>query len=196
MCLLKTLNYVVFYLSTVPPEPPVKNRNMMIQLQKELKINCSVRALPRPDFKWFLGSTLLPESTWTTIYNDVMGISTLTFEFEKEDVDTECKIQLACIASNTYGTSEQHFTLTTNENIDCSAKKAGRTISSTPNPSPNTLVTDSELAGIQDSNSGGDMSDKTFKIIIGSFTVAATVIVIGVVILVVYFLKHFCLRKK
>ena len=192
---------MVFYLSTVAPEPAVENQNiiMMIELEKQMKINCSVTALPEPDFKWLVGSTPLPASTWTSIYGDVMGISTLVFEFEKEHMDADCKIRLTCIASNAYGKSEQYYTLTPTGNIDCS-ENARRTTSSTPNPSPNILTNDQESpAGIEDSNSGlddGEINDTTFKIIVASFTVAATVIVMGVVILMVYFLRHFCSRKK
>ncbi|CAI8027625.1 Neural cell adhesion molecule 1 [Geodia barretti] len=185
----------------IAPEPAVENLNiiMMIELEKQMKINCSVTALPEPDFKWLVGSTPLPASTWTSIYGDVMGISTLVFEFEKEHMDADCKIRLTCMASNAYGKSEQHYTLTPTGNIDCS-ENARRTTSSTPNPSPNILTNDQESpAGIEDSNSGlddGEINDTTFKIIVASFTVAATVIVMGVVILMVYFLRHFCSRKK
>ena len=185
----------MFYLSTAPPEPAVKNRNVVISLGKEQRINCSVAASPKPDFKWFLNSSPLPESSWTSSYDDVMGISTLVFKFEKNHLNSNCEISVACVATNSYGTSEHHFTLVPAAKLVCS--KATKTISPTPNSNPPVVSNDPQLDRSKGSDSSdGKMSDTTFKIIIGSITVAATVIVIGIVILLVYFMKHFCRGKK
>lgn len=189
----------MFYLSTAPPEPAVKNRNMVISLGKEERINCSVAASPKPDFKWLLDSSPLPESSWTSSYDDIMGISTLAFEFEKNHLNSNCEISLACVATNSYGTSEHHFTLVPAAELVCSSdeNKATKTASPTPSPHPPVVTNDPQLDRSKGSDSSdGEMSDTTFKIIIGSITVAATVIVIGIVILLVYFMKHFCRGKK
>ena len=184
----------MFYLSTAPPEPAVKNRNVVISLGKEQRINCSVAASPQPDFKWLLNSSHLPESSWTSSYDDVMGISTLTFEFEENHLNSNCEISVACVATNSYGTSEHHFTLAPADELVCSSTK---TASSTPSSNPPVITNDPQLDRSKGSDSSdGKMSDTTFKIIIGSITVAATVIVIGIVILLVYFMKHFCRGKK
>ena len=184
---------MVFYLSAVPPEPAVKYRNMTIELGKEMRINCSVTALPRPLFRWLLGTVPLPASSWDSAYD---GISTLVYAFGQQEIDSNCKIRVVCVATNSYGQSKQHFILTPSSKRDCPQNQpVTPTFDSTPLI---TLSDDQGQVGSEGVEEGDDgkMSGTTFKIIIGSFTVAATVVVIGVIVLLVYFIRHFCSKKK
>ena len=184
----------VFYLCAVAPEPAVKYRNVTMELGKELSLECSVSSLPEPQFQWFVDTTPLPRSSWTSIYDDIMGNSTLVYTFGGEELDEDCKVDVVCVATNSYGRSEHHFLLTPSNLDDC--RRTGATPTSS---SPDITVANDQGRlgeGLARGNSEDEMGGTTFKVIIGSFTVAATVIVIGVVILLVYFLKHFCAKKK
>ena len=162
-------------------------------------INCSVSAQPHPDFQWMWGNTKesLPQSSWFSTYNDdLTGTSTLIHTFEKDNLDKDCSVLVVCLATNAYGTSEQHFNLALDDLNDCPSPPESLTSPSTPSP-PHTV------AGVNEQRQEGsgdtyvsDEKSNTFMIVVGVFSVAVACIVLGVLALLVYFLKHFCSRKK
>lgn len=84
----------------------------------------------------------LPESSFIStifILNRTI-ISTLNYTLEMPDLFVYSRIHIVCIATNTYGTSEQHFTLSLN------SSKIAVTQFVTPTPSV-TLSTESNYSG-------------------------------------------------
>ena len=111
-CYIYCFLTIYFLVYIVPPE--LKYYNHTIQLNLPVTLNCSVSAVPRPEFQWILADTeeLLPESSWnSTTYIDKTTISTLNYIFTAADLNEYCKIHIVCIATNPYFISEQHFTL-------------------------------------------------------------------------------------
>ena len=99
------------------------------KLNQLVLLNCSVSAVPRPEFQWMLADTEepLPESSWnSTTYVDKTTTSTLNYTFEMSDLNDNSRIHVMCIAKNPYGTSEQHYTLSLND------LKISVTVSSSP----------------------------------------------------------------
>ena len=204
---------IVFYLCTVPPQPPLKYRNLTITLDNPVEINCSVTALPQPDFQWFYDSTNkpLPPSSWSSFYDDVMGISTLVHIFTREDLKNERTIIVLCVATNSYGRSEQYFNLFLEESVESpiilatteqdfnltgsDESTSTGTLATTTSPSTSTPAI---IANEQEQDDGGAKDgekEDTYGIIIG-VAIASTVIVLGVFILLVFLLRHFYTCKK
>ena len=102
----------------VSPQPLLEYYNHTIEkLNQPVLLNCSVSAVPRPEFQWILADTEepLPESSWnSTTYVDKTTTSTLNYTFEMSDLNDNSKIHVMCIAKNPYGKSEQHYTLSLN----------------------------------------------------------------------------------
>ena len=175
----------------------MKYRNMTIALGETARISCNVTSRPKANFQWLLGKTPLPIANWTANFDDVTGTSTLAYKFKESDLDDDCKMRVVCVATNSYGRSEHHFLLTPSSSDVCSRILAATATSSSTSPVI-TIATDQGLAvnGVAADNSSDEMGGTTFTIIIALFTVAATVIVVGVFILLCYFLRHFCTKKR
>ena len=96
--------------------------NYTIELNQPVILNCSVSAVPRPEFQWILADTEepLPESSWnSTTYVDKTTTSTLNYTFEMSDLNEYCRVHVVCVATNHYGRSEQNFTLFLNNSENC-----------------------------------------------------------------------------
>jgi hypothetical protein len=116
----------------------------------------------------------------------------VSYSFEKEVLNDDCTTLVVCVANNSFGESKQHFNLTPSNSDDCPSSLA-----TSPSSRPITVTVDQISKGsgdppVKDSKA----EDTTFKIIIGAFAVAVTAIVVGVLILLIYFVKHFSHRKK
>ena len=113
------------YIAFAAPDPPVptlKYYNHTIELNQPVILNCSVSAVPLPEFQWILADTEepLPESSWNfTTYVDKTTTSTLNYTFEMSDLNEYCRVHVMCIATNHYGSSEHHFTLFLNSSKSC-----------------------------------------------------------------------------
>ena len=174
---------------------------MIINLDKPTQINCSVTALPRPEFKWTneITNEVFFKSSWNSFYDDVIGISILVDIFTVEDLGDDCTLLIKCLATNTYGRSEQYFTLYPSNSDSCPHGNIDTTTQMTSSPETTliTVANDQGLDGSGDNSvQDGKMDKTTFQIIIGTFAVAVTCIVICVIILIIYFLRHFCPKKK
>lgn len=187
----------MFYLYVVPPQPPLKYRNLTILLDSPVEINCSVTALPKPDFQWFNDSTSrkpLPQTSWSSNYDDVMGISTLVHTFSRGDLNDDCAILVVCVATNSYGQSEQHFNLTLEDSDKCPSIPATTAIA----PSTPAIITVNEQG---QGDNGGDSPPKDGEmdemqgIIIG-VAIASAVIVLGVLGILVLLLRNVYTCKK
>lgn len=161
-----------------------------MNLSQPVIINCIVSAIPHPEFQWVQMNTdseeILSEysrnSTCTT-YSD-KTTSTLNCTFGTSDLNENCRIHILCIATNPYGRSEQHFTLSLNSSESCFVISS---ISLSPSVSIPTLAVDSSP------------SDFTNKIpIIGAIVGAITCLALVLVILVVAvcFHKHLHFENK
>ena len=101
----------------VSPDKILKFYNYTLELDQPVILNCSVSAVPRPEFQWILADTEepLPESSWnSTTYINTTATSTLNYTFERADINENCSIHIVCIATNPYAESEHHFTLNKN----------------------------------------------------------------------------------
>ena len=117
------------------PEPNLKYYYLTIEPNKPVLMNCSVSALPCPEFQWIQANSekLLSESSWNSkiyVEKTCSTTSTLNYTFERTDLNEYCKIPIMCIATNPYGRSEQYFILSFNnsENINCSQTSTSETV--------------------------------------------------------------------
>ena len=110
--------YKIFlYIILAPPEPTLEYYNSTVQLNQPVILNCSVSAVPRPEFQWILADTEepLPESSWNySTYTNKTTSSTLNYTFGTADLNEYCTICVMCIATNRYGRSDHYFTLSLN----------------------------------------------------------------------------------
>ena len=125
-------------------------------------------------------------------------MSTLMYAFEMTDLNEDCSLVVMCIATNEYGRSEQYFTIHLNNSVMESCHSKYTTTAHTPISHPTAVVVgDADLNPQgQESSSGSDGGGSTFVIWVSVFTVAMMCIVIGVTILLVYFLKHFNSKRR
>ena len=125
-------------------------------------------------------------------------MSTLMYAFEMTDLNEDCSLVVVCIAINEYGRSEQYFTIYLNNSVMESCHSKYSTAVHTPISHPTAVVVgDADLNPQgQESSSGSDGGGSTFVIWVSVFTVAMTCIVIGVTILLVYFLRHFNSKRR
>ena len=106
-----------YYSLVVPPKTTLKYYNYTIELNQPVILNCSVSAVPRPEFQWILADTEepFPESSWNySTYTNKTTTSTLNYTFVTADLNEYCMICVMCIATNCYGRSEHYFTLSLN----------------------------------------------------------------------------------
>ena len=110
-----------FFIGVAPPEPTLKYYNYPVELNQPVILNCSVSAVPHPEFQWILADTEepLPESSWNSTFSNKTATSTLKYIFREADLNEHCTIVVMCIATNLYGKSEQHFTLSLNSSESC-----------------------------------------------------------------------------
>ena len=174
----------------------MKYRNLTIALDKPTDINCSVTAYPQPNFRWSHGSGRepFPDYSWTSTYDGEMSISNFRHIFIADDLGRDCAVLVVCVAENGYGTSKQHFKLSPSDTDNCPHDMAIATDPSDPSP-PIIATNDQVQEGSEDTN-GGKMDD-SLGIIVG-VSITSTLIVVGVLVLLMYFLKHFgiCSRTK
>lgn len=88
--------------------------NYTLDLNQPVILHCSVIAVPHPEFQWIQADTMkpLPESSWkSSLYVDRMANSTLIHVFRMSELNEFCRMHVICIATNSYGRSEQHFIL-------------------------------------------------------------------------------------
>ena len=145
-------------------------------------INCSVTAFPQPEFQWILQSSggLFPESSWESVYHDKTAYSTLMHTFTAREFKGVCTTVIMCRAQNSYGTSEQYFTLYLN---NCSQA----------HPTPMLLT---NVTSTDDGGKGVRFKGTLIPVI----AVAAVILVLAVPILlslaVILLLRYIVLRRK
>ena len=146
------------FITVAPPEPNIKYYDSIVQLNQPVILNCSVSAVPHPEFQWILEDSgdHLPDSSWNSTYVDKRTTSTLNYTFGTAHW---CRIQVLCIATNSYGRSEHHFTLSLN---------------SSENNCSWPVISDCRL-GISDSHN---------EVIISSTVGVATVLLVAILIVV------------
>jgi hypothetical protein len=179
------------------PQPALKNQNLTITLNQPTTLNCTINAIPKPNFRWEHDTTTreqFPESSWVSTYDNVMGTSTLTHVFEAAQLNKDCTIRVVCIADNDYGQSEHHFVLLPDDANSC-LRDSVTTEPTTPKP-PIIQTHEPNIEGIEGVTANNEKSDTTKWIIIGVIAVAATCIVVGVFVLLLYFIKHFRNKRK
>ena len=181
----------VLFIHTAPPQPAQKFQNVTITLNQPAMIDCVVSALPRPDFQWVYDPTQqpLPQSSWASTYDDVMGISTLTHVFEAVDLGEDCTVSVVCIATNPSGRSEHHFTLSPDHPESCPGRDPHHPEVAVPPPIVS-VSQEEQAQGREDVDSNEKKS--SYWIIVSVIAVAVICILAGVFVLVLCFIKHFC----
>ena len=164
-----------------PPQPTLSYHDRYITLNQLEIINSSVTAFPQPSFQWIRVSTgeLFPESSWSSMYHDKMAYSTLMYRFEAQDLYTPaaCTTVIICRAINTYGISEQYFTLIKFKNCTLSTSRA----------SPTPIVT---------SNDDNDMQHNGFEAVTSIVAIAVLLVVLVVCNCAVIILLTCLLKRK
>ena len=199
----------------VPPELILKYYNHTIQLNQLITLNCSVSAVPRPEFQWILADTEepLPGSSWNyTTYVDKTAISTLNYVFTAGDLNEYCKIHIVCIATTPYVRSEQHFSLSlkssesyvlpsislvpsaTWDQYTSIINYINSTLTIASNISPNDFVNTISTTSYEDHNT---LEIQIIVAIFGAIICLALILVIPVALTIgVWFRKHIYSKSK
>ena len=101
--------FTALYDFSVPPQPAHQVYYYPFQLDQFVMLHCHVSAQPLPDFQWTPASPL-KSSHISTLSNQTV-ISSLNYTFQAADLNGNCTIDVECKATNSAGTSEQHFIL-------------------------------------------------------------------------------------
>ena len=82
----------------------------MFAIGEKVVIRSEVRAFPEPIFHWVInGKRPIPNTFWTTAYEQENAASTLNYNVSLSDVTSNCTVFVLCQAKNSYGTSEHNF---------------------------------------------------------------------------------------
>ena len=194
---IMTLYHVIFAAS---PYPTFKNYSYTIELNKPVVINCSVGAVPRPEFQWMLANTEddLPTSSWNSIsHANETTPSTLNYTFGTADLDENCRIYVLCIAANDYGRSEHHFTLSLNSSEGCYVEPRtplSPSVASIDDLSPSVASIDDlspSVASIDDRSSSNKFLNTSAILVMGVLVVICLVLaILAVAFCFIYFKKR------
>lgn len=168
------------YHFAAPLYPTFKNYSYTIELNRQVVLNCSIDAVPRPEFQWMLANTEdhLPASSWNSIsHANETTTSTLKYTFGTVDLDENCRIHVLCIATTVYGRSEEHFTLSLNSSESCYVE-------------PETPLSPS-VASIDDRSSSNKFLNTSVILVMGVLVVIFFVLaILAVAFCFIYFKKR------
>ena len=171
-----------------------------MDLNQPVIINCSVSAVPHPDFQWVQVNSsegLLSKSKldgWNstcTTYSD-KTTSILNCTFRADDLNKNCRIHILCIGTNLYGSSYHHFTLSLKSSESYFVVSS---ISLSPSVSLPTLAVDSSPSDFtKNITTINNLKTPIIAAIVGAIICLALVLVILVV--AVCFHKHIYFKHK
>ena len=174
----------------VEPQPKVARHNLSITLDEPSNLTCSVDALPLPSFSWALFrdgyDQPLSDESWSVVQRNGSASSVLTRSFEMSDFAEDCTLVLVCNAENDYGSSRQYFILSLNE--------CAPVVFPPPSPPPTLSASNQDSAGSieeDESRQGEEGGGSMFTTLVAVFGAGMLVIVVGVSLVLAYFIKHF-----